>query len=339
MKRWLNLLFSVALIAAVCGCSAIEPPTKVTPTIPMTMSGATMALTSTLTPAPSTWVAETDGMVMVIVPAGEFLMGSPEDEPGLDAAKESVREPYIDPFTGLSDDEKPQHRLYLDAFWIDQTEVTNGMYAAFLNEVGNQREGGVTWLDVKASQVLIRQVAGEWQPLEGYQDHPAVEVTWYGARAYCEWAGRRLPTEAEWEKAARGVDGHRYPWGNQWPTCELANYDGGCFLRVTTKVGSYPVGKSPYGALDMAGNVWEWVADWYAEDYYARSPARNPQGPTSGEWRVIRGASWHPHQYDVRAANRAKSLPDSSNRDVGFRCVSDSREKARMPRSVAGEEF
>jgi len=167
--------------------------------VPTQTATAAQTPTNTTIPTPtlgvgSTQVSAVDGMVQMYVPEGSFWIGSPGGEG--------------------QDDEHPQHEVYLDAFWIDRTEVTNAMYAAFLNEMGNQREGGVTWLDATAEDVLLERVGGEWRPLAGYEDHPVVEVSWYGAAVYCTWAERRLPTEAEWEKAARGgLEGAFYPWG------------------------------------------------------------------------------------------------------------------------------
>jgi formylglycine-generating enzyme required for sulfatase activity len=233
---------------------------------------------------------------MVYLPAGEFTMGSDEG----------------------SRDELPVHAITLDAFYIDKTEVTNAQFAQFLNEGGNQEEGGATWLNVEDEDCLIAESGGQYRPKSGYADHPVIEVTWYGATAYCQWAGRRLPTEAEWEKAARGVEGRAYPWG-EGIDCGLANY-GGC-VGETVAVGSYPTAASPYGALDMAGNVYEWVIDWYDSRYYAASPRDNPQGPDSGSFRGVRGGSWVNGEKRVRAAARFNNAPSNPLNNVGFRCA------------------
>ena len=189
-------------------------------------------------------VSPIDGMKMVYVPAGEFQMGSEDGE----------------------DDEKPVHTVYLDAFWIDQTEVTNTMYARCV-------EAGA---------------CGSFGSSE-FDDYP-VSSLWQDARNYCEWVNRRLPTEAEWEKAARGTDERMYPWGNTIDE-SYANYSQN--VGGTTPVGSYEKGVSFYGAYDMAGNESEWVADWFDENYYSTSPSSNPLGPNSGEFRVARGGSWY----------------------------------------------
>lgn len=224
-----------------------------------------------------------------------------------------------------SDNEKPVHTVYLDSFWIDQTEVTNDMFAAFLNVEGNQSENGATWLNAEDDHVRIHRVDNIWQADSGYEKHPVIEVSWYGAKAYCEWAGRRLPTEAEWEKAARGIDGRIYPWGNSID-CSYANYMkqlGNLCVGDTTPVETYSKGASLYGVLNMIGNVTEWVTDWYGKSYYATYPGdqwpNNPMGPESGQYRVLRGGSWL--DFRTSATDRISSDPSHSSDKIGFRCA------------------
>jgi formylglycine-generating enzyme required for sulfatase activity len=230
-------------------------------------------------------VREKDNMLMVYVPAGAFQMGGGNGRPN----------------------EIPEHSVTLDAFWIDQTEVTNGKYALCV-------QSKVCAPPAKLSSLTRTSYYGAAQ----YENYPVVYISWDQARVYCEWAGSRLPTEAEWEKAARGVDGRAYPWGNKIGKT-YANYDQRDV--DTSVVGSYKIGKSPYGAYDMAGNVWEWVADWYGETYYLDSPSSNPGGPSSGIMRVLRGGAWFTKDYFIRTTYRYAY--DSSLSDVlnGFRCA------------------
>jgi formylglycine-generating enzyme required for sulfatase activity len=268
------------------------------------------------TPTPgvgSTMVRGKDNALMVYVPAGQFQMGSAENDP--------------DAF----DNEKPQHTVYLDAFWIDQTEVTNAQFAAFLNEQGNQTQGRTTWLQLESEYCLIEQVSGEYRPKSGYDDHPVVVVSWYGADAYCAWVGARLPTEAEWEYAARGPDGYIYPWGDTFDGERLSFCDANCTYdwkntdyddgyAKTAPVGSFEAGASWCGALDMAGNVWEWVSDWY-DNHYPSAPQTNPTGPATGGSKVLRGGSWSYVSNIVRSASRNGNRPSDGYGNMGFRCV------------------
>ena len=276
-----------------------------------------------------------DGAEMVLVPAGEFVMGSAPD----DIASLLRRNPKAN--GAIVKDEIPKHRVFLDAFYIDKYEVTNARFQQFVQATGYrtqaEREGGgkirtgaKTWAQVP--DATWRAPQGKGSSIAGLETHPVVQVSWHDAKAYCTWTGKRLPTEAEWEKAARGPEGRLYPWGNELDGMRANFCDRNCPFewkdaavddgyRSTAPVGSYEAGKSPYGAYDMAGNVWEWVADWYDAKYYRRSPARNPQGPTSGTQVVLRGGSWLYTAPDFRATERAGVPPGRSNENIGLRCV------------------
>ena len=267
--------------------------------------------TPTGTPDMSRWEE------MILIPAGEFLMGSKEDDPSV----------------GLG--ETPQHQVYLDAFHIDKYEVTYAQYVEFLNDIGHHRWGcyGHDCTRIRGEYMgqftHILYEEEQYVVEEGYENYPVGFVSWYGARAYCEYYGLRLPTEAEWEKAARGTDGRIWPWGNEWdPNKVTTSGDLLHGVRDIAPVGSKPEGASPYGALDMAGNVSEWVADWWARDYYSHSPYRNPTGPDTGEDKVLRGG--HIAREDgsgVRTVRRSFMLPDSNlDEDEGFRCAYSSQE-------------
>jgi len=266
-------------------------PTKtLTPTITPT---STTTSTPTLA-AGSIITSPKDSMKMVYVPEGAFLMGSPYSE------------------SGTKNNEKPQHTVFLNSYWIDQTEVTNAMYILCVQAGGCQPPYS-TRSFTRLTYFSNTQFA----------NYPVIYVKWSNAETYCEWAGRRLPSEAEWEKAARGTDGRTYPWG-EGINCDLANYWGlnnGC-VGDTSEVGNYPAGASIYGALDMAGNVWEWVSDWYQEIYYSSSPFSNPLGPATGEYKILRGGSWYNSEGSVRIAVRSEHNPDSASNNFGFRCAS-----------------
>ena len=232
---------------------------------------------------------------MILIPAGVFWMGCNSEIDNI-----------------CYDDEKPYHEVQLSAYYIDKTEVTQGAYKKCV-DAGVCSDPGCNW-----------------NP-SGTPNRPVVCVDWNDAIAYCTWAGKRLPTEAEWEKAARGTDGRKYPWGNQTATCEYAvindGSDYGCGTDSTWDVCSKsPAGDSPYGLCDMAGNVWEWVSDWYGSDYYSNSPASNPTGPVSGSYRVLRGGSfvnyyYYYYFYDyLRASSRFDYNPSDVGDYLGFRC-------------------
>ena len=236
-----------------------------------------------------------DPVAMITVPAGPFILGS---------KKETGRK-----------DELPRRKIVLHSFAIDKFEVTNARYLSFVRETGHRHPPN------PYGEGLLTSV-------RGIENLPVVQVNWYDAVEYCHWAGKRLPTEAEWEKAARGSDGRMYPWGNDPPTKHHANFerdwDGNETLHV---VGSLPAGNSPYGVADMAGNAREWVQDWYHPDYYGKAPNRNPQGPENGVLRTIRGGSWHSPVHDIRAAARGKGGFALKTHGIGFRCAKDVKAK------------
>lgn len=257
-----------------------------------------------------TIVWQRDGAVMVYVPAGTFLQGSEID---------------VDPDT-YTVNEGPIHEVYLDAFWIDETEVTNAQFAEFVNATGH-----VTSAETLGSSKIMNAdynwdtVNGmNWRRPDGTsfsydENKPVVNVSWIDATAYCKWAGKELPTESQWEKAARGTQGNKYPWGNSNATSSLANY--GDPVGTVQAVRSYPNGMSYYGAYEMAGNVWELVADYYERDYYQISPDSNPTGPSSGEFYVAKGGSYGFDTTVIRSAVRVRRGPSQSFADMGFRCV------------------
>jgi formylglycine-generating enzyme required for sulfatase activity len=231
--------------------------------------------------------AQGDDAPMVLVIEGAFWMG-------------------VDGTIGL-EDERPRHKVWLETYTMDLYEVTTTRYARFVSATGH------------APPWLWDQVN-----LEIHGDRPVIGVDWADAEAYCRWAGKRLPTEAEWEKAARGADERRFPWGNQNPAADLANHALGArfsYSQALMPVGYYEKGKSPYGLYDMAGNVWEWVKDWYDGAYYERSPERNPTGPEEGQFKVLRGGSWSELPKYLLTYGRFKLPPNTRNSYTGFRCA------------------
>ena len=312
MKKIILFLISIFVLVA---CQSAATPFPSTATLAPTVAPTTTQIPATSTPqatstpeptaTPETVkISPTDGMTQLFVPAGTTKIG------GLDIL--------------LENDELPAHKVTLDAFWIDQVEVTNGMYGLCV-------KAGICRFPVK----LNSDNRGDYFGNPEFQDYPVVQVAWYDANAYCQWAGRRLPTEAEWERAARGDDLRTYPWGNEPPNGQNSNSNN--IVGDTTRVGSYAAGASPFGALDMAGNVWEWVADYYNPKYYAESPATNPTGPENGgleHLHVIRGGAFQDGLFDLRVSNRGyevgpdlTKLPNESayygrsSVKIGFRCA------------------
>ncbi len=250
--------------------------------------------------------ADVSSSSMVLIPAGPFSMGSNDGLPN----------------------ERPERQVTLDAFYIDRQEITIARYAQFLE--ATQRKAPSTWDEDAVA------AAG---------DRPVVGVNWFDAEAYCKWTGARLPTEAEWEKAAKGTAARRFPWGDMQPFVDIANYNRGIWVSETITLspvtggvegmsvrhGLKEGGRSPYGLFHMAGNAAEWVADRYDREYYAKAPATNPPGPSDGEKRVVRGGSWADLPTALRVSARVSAEPEFRDRTVGFRCASTS-----APTTVAG---
>lgn len=303
-----------------------KPPTN-TPMKNPTMTKAPTATKENVPASGATQVAPQDGMLQVYIPAGEFLMGA------TDAQAQEHFQKHKMPLLGAT----PQHKVYLDAYWIDKTDVTNAMFRKFVDatdyKTDAEKEGSGMANASSGEFVIVKGVnwqhpQGKSSNLNSLENHPVVQMSWNDAKAYCEWAGRRLPTEAEWEKAARGTDARKYPWGNDEPACDRANYwgkaKGGCVGLTSTTVDQYPSGASPYGVLDMAGNVYEWVADWYDINYYASSPGSNPTGPNAPSLagaHVLRGGSWASLPDSITVYNRLSGGSKYGSVVQGFRCA------------------
>ena len=242
-------------------------------------------------------ISSIDCAEMILIPAGDFWMGNDDEK---------------------HPDEQPLHKVFIDDYHIYKYPVTNSMYCKFLNAIRIDESVVDKWIEINDDNCRVYVDEGAYRVEEGYEDYPVVCVNWTGADTYAKWAGKRLPTEAEWEKAARGTDRRIYPWGIEWDKTRCANpYSSGDI----TPVGSFPEGASPYGVMDMAGNVWEWCTDWYDSTYYSNKSFENPPGPSEGTARVIRGGSWNNDSRSCRASNRNSYSPENQNYILGFRCV------------------
>ncbi len=319
MKKLLPVLMALTFLAAACGAADkdIEPTPPPIPAATILPSPTpTLVLPSpTATPvddpkteAGTERISPTDGMTQIFIPEGSFRMG------GLDVKAET--------------DEIPDRQVSISNFWMDKLEVTNAMYMLCVQQ------------NVCKTPILFRSEKREkYFNTEEYVDYPVIYITWNDANDYCAWAGRRLPTEAEWERAARGDDFRTFPWGDERPDTSRANFNRNS--RDVSRVGSFPSGASPYGILDMAGNVWEWVADFYDPNYYSLEIDLNPTGPLiapgiRSQRHVIRGGSYQDVEADIRVSNRGHASgadPDAAldsaeyhgetSSKIGFRCASD----------------
>ena len=243
---------------------------------------------------------------MVLIPSGEFIMGTDSQQ--------------------ANSDQRPAHTVYLNTFYIDKYEVTNAQYEEFILAGGYQKKKFWTtegWDFIQKNKIQAPLKYGQ-NSVSTEPDHPVIGVSWYEANAYATWAGKRLPTEAEWEKAARGTDRRIYPWGNEMDFSKLNYFPHSIKLL---KVGSFPQGASPYHIMDMAGSLWEWTADWYGETYYAQSPLKNPKGPDNGKYRVLRGGGWDSIRLQLQCTYRYYDKEDRRTYNIGFRCAKDAQNR------------
>ena len=317
-----TLLTVLSLGLSACACRQLSGPV---PTLPVATPQSERVLGDT-------FARSSDGMALVYVPAGEFQMGS--DREGICYARKLCQQyggkgAIATCGTAAFANEQPAHTVELSAFWIDRTEVTNGQYRRCV-------EAGACSPPDQTGSYTREAYFGE----PGFDDYPVIWVTWQQATDYCSWAGSRLPTEAEWEYAARGPQSWIFPWGNDLNLSRLNYCDASCATGVTDQlfddgypetapVGSFPTGVSWCGALDMAGNVREWIGDWFA--YYGKDRQVNPSGPASGQSRIPKGGCWLDTPDDTRCANRGENAPDYARHKVSFRCAVDDRPALQLP--------
>jgi iron(II)-dependent oxidoreductase len=235
---------------------------------------------------------------MITIPAGAFMMGN----------------------NSGPEDERPAHTVELPSFAIDRTPVTNAQFAIFLDAVGPESPEERRFYDVDDEDARIHQEEGRWLADQGFADHPVMEVSWFGARRYCDWAGKRLPTEAEWEKAARGSDGRKYPWGNSPPDSSKAQFDAE--YNESAPVDGFPQGASPYGVLDLSGNAWEWVSSIYLP--YPYDPSDGREDLRAGPVRGTRGGGHDSPSEELTTTHRGEDLSRNhrgGHHNIGFRCA------------------
>ena len=266
------------------GPPATPPPAKPPAKATHPANGSTPPKAASM-PQPPAEIVGKDGAPMVLIPAGEFTMGSDKGD----------------------DDEQPIHKVFLDSFYIDKYEVTNGRFAKFVEAIQSEPP----WGFADKETPVVRP------------DQPVRWVNWMDAIGYCLWVGKRLPSEAEWEKAARGPDGRAYPWGNDPPTPAHAVFGLKEGSDTVSAIGNRDKGRSPYGVHDLAGNLYEWTTDWYDEQFYSKNPAINPKGPSEGTAKVQRGGSYINNPYRLRSSFRTKGDPTEHDPNVGFRCAQD----------------
>lgn len=294
MKKKQSLIILPIAIAFLFACQFLgQPTTNEDDSVVQTKEAIpqptpVFTIESQIEPTASDIVEIVDGynVSMMLVPAGDFIMG-----------------------TDGTINDNPTHQIYLDGYYLDKYEVTNAHYKTCV-------DSDVCELPYQLSSKTRPSYYGNTQ----FDNYPVLAVDYDQAKIYCEWRGSQLPTEAQWEKAARGTDERRYPWGNEQSDPTFANYDDN--QGDTTVVGSYESGVSPYGVYDMAGNVWEWVADWYAEKYYQNSPTFNPTGPDDGVNPVVRGGAWNTNWSQLEVFHRFINPPNRYT-SVGFRCAKD----------------
>ncbi|MGB2962516.1 MAG: SUMF1/EgtB/PvdO family nonheme iron enzyme [Anaerolineales bacterium] len=355
MKRKLSLIMimiGIAMLFLGCGPNESEQIATITQIAAGILATQT-AQAPTITPTPSfgpgdTSVSPVDGMVMHYIPGGEYILGSTQED--VDWAGEACVQFSEYCSSSSFEHEMPQHSVQLDPYWIDQVEVTMAMFTRFIEETGYETEAErIQYSFVNETGTFKVVQDADWEnpfgpDFEPKEEDPVVHVSWYDAWAYCAWAGRRLPTEAEWEAAARGTDLRRFPWGDTLPGDTLANLadinldssriknedvDDG--FQTVSPVMSYPEGASPFGVLDMGGNAAEWVYDWYTPMYDLPSPAVNPVNTTEVEVRVVRGGSYNSMLTAARTSSRGGSNPYTSTSYTGFRCVSSDLELPDPP--------